>query len=109
MDPRHAFTLALVAWYLMATPSTPGGLTNPRTTLIKGSAPISEWVIRRGFDSAEECDEAKVAGMNKAKPIVQDDEAWKERRIRDPYSALNLVQLLVSQCIATDDPRLKEK
>jgi hypothetical protein len=106
---RRAAELALIGWYLMVPPSTPKGLTNPKAALIKGSAPISGWVIRKE-DSIrlEGCEEGKVAGMNKARPIAQDNEEWKKRRMHDPYSALSLVvQMLVAQCVATDDPRLK--
>jgi hypothetical protein len=63
MSVRHAAALALVGWYLMVPPVTPEGLTDPNATLVNGKAPISQWVIFRVYDSAEQCQRARRSGQ----------------------------------------------
>jgi hypothetical protein len=53
MKVRHTAALVLVGWYLMVTP--PG--YQPFGT---NQAPISRWALVGGFDSADQCDQAKM-------------------------------------------------
>ena len=89
---RHAVALVLVDWYLMVPPTKDGNHIDPFVTLPK-------WVVLRAFDTATACDEA-------------------QDQLRDRISHLNLQipgapaasgAAEFSQCIASHDPRLKEK
>jgi hypothetical protein len=80
MKTRHAAALALVGWYLMAPLS------------LQTNLPISEWNHIGSYDKATDCEDGRVALAEKNKHDPQ-----KYRLI------------LLSECIASDDPRLKEK
>ena len=74
MKPRHAVALALVGWYLMIPPDTPGGF---RRYEYKGPGiglvpvipePINEWQVVDGFDSAADCHAALEEDAKKEHP-----------------------------------------
>ena len=91
MCPRHVRALALVGWYLMI----------PSSTLPPGVAykePLRKWRIVRGFDTADDCqdflgtfseDSQQKQALNMLEPAYRD--------------------YMFAECVATDDPRLKEK
>jgi hypothetical protein len=83
----HAASLALVGWYLMAPPWY-NDEKEPRL-----HAPIADWEIIGSFDSADQCMHDLVEMANKARARSTP----KERRE------------FGIKCIASDDPRLKEK
>jgi hypothetical protein len=95
MNLRHATALALVGWYLMVPP-----IANTEAQWITESlvAPLSQWSSLQSFDTAKECeDEAakvkrQVSTKNQGGPVPL---------IQRPFA--------FAQCVATDDPRLKEK
>jgi hypothetical protein len=97
MNPRHAAALALVGWYLMVAP-------RDADYLFTVNAPLTKWIIVQSFDTAENCE------SNRSRQIDQTDrlgEYWyydtkKRETIGSPAKLAYL-------CIATDDPRLKEK
>jgi hypothetical protein len=60
---RHTAALVLVGWYLMVPPLTPEGLNDPNATLVNGTAPISQWVIFRAYDSADQCEQERRSGQ----------------------------------------------
>jgi len=86
MTLLHAAALALVVWHLIV-PSIYGDQLHPEY-------PLSQWVHLDSFDSAAEC---KRAGS----------EAQAGMASKDNF--LQTEQYRAWQCIATDDPRLKEK
>ena len=94
---RHAAALALVGWYLMAPPFTRDG--------VNSKALLFEWKQVASFDTTSECAE-HAAGMEKF--VAGRAEQNKDPRYRDTlrYAAQAFSQSL---CIASDDPRLKEK
>jgi hypothetical protein len=98
MNLRHAAALALVGWYLM----TPPPLFHSKVD-VDLDAPLSKWTVYSAFDSAQECEAEKVADFHLAnqKALGDPTDDPKLRGVRD--------QLMTAQCIATDDPRLKEK
>jgi hypothetical protein len=98
MNPRHTAVLALVGWYLMTPP--PLFHSRPDVDL---DAPLGKWTVYEALDSAKECEADRSATFHLANQKVLGDptDDPKLRAIRD--------QLAASQCIATDDPRLKEK
>lgn len=100
MTPRHAAALALVGWYLMVPPLGSGH--KPDT-----STPLSKWtiVIRGSFDTARQCDERHMKNVDGVseflKSYLRATPTAAEQESIDAVSA--------EKCIATDDPRLKEK
>jgi len=117
MKPRHAAALALVGWYLMVPPphtvlqgvgegapliARPAGEEGPsivqeEVEVPNPKAPLSQWSKEASFDTAKEC-EAKRKANRRAY-------AGFYRGLRD-YA---LTAAVSAQCVATDDPRLKEK
>jgi hypothetical protein len=85
MNLRHVAALALVGWYLLMPPMTPDRHFNT-------FGPLSKWSVAKAFDTAGECNnfksDALMESMTKKVAIGVEG-----------YSA--------SQCIASDDPRLK--
>ena len=97
MNPCHAAALPLVGWYLMVPPpvlhsSLPVDL----------AAPLSKWEIFSTHDSAAECEQGLVAFYKLSKTEQIANPSDERNRIR-------FYQLESSQCIASDDSRLKEK
>jgi hypothetical protein len=91
MKPRHAAALALLGWYLMAPP------VNPKLPEgIDAEAPLSHWSIMGSFDTASECVNLFAIRFKKKQPPT-------------PKGQLNHSLAKSSECIATDDPRLKRK
>jgi hypothetical protein len=92
MKLRHAAALALVGWYLMAPPVTPCpddcGADHQH---VDTAAPLSKWKMIESFDTAEGC------------------HRWQHQAelklTADTYTAWTRAHR--SECIATDDPRLK--
>jgi len=125
MTPRHAAALALVGWYLMTPP------TDYVTHLPNGSpnldAPFSYWRNEGSFDSAKECKVGLENNIEFAKQIekkVRKEESEQQESAEEEkmdqqgnvpkgfYRGLRgyaLTAAVSAQCIATDDPRLKEK
>jgi hypothetical protein len=106
MTLRHAAALALVGWYLMMPP------INPSTDNERLDAPVSEWVIDSSYDSAQECQQAihtlqrslmPPRGASAESVRSQAAKAGQHARATDYERAIAAI------CIATDDPRLKEK
>jgi hypothetical protein len=90
VKPRHAAALALVGWYLMTPP--PDNV----------NAPISQWDVGASYDSADQC----TRDLN---AILSTALARGTKRIKAGLPVLNDDPERRAQCIATDDPRLKEK
>jgi hypothetical protein len=102
MNPRHAAALALAGWYLMYPPQSldMSGVSakNAETEVPKrvkeysqlvDALPLSLWKTRDFFDTAQECKHQKDLDRNRSSGATAD--------------------LAFEKCIATDDPRLKEK
>jgi hypothetical protein len=107
MNLHHAAALALVGWYLMVPPtlaetSCSGILStldrwmdqdahdkacDEKSKIVNFRAPISEWHKFMPFEALAECEALRQRGS--------------ALRPSDP--------LFSAQCIATDDPRLKER
>jgi hypothetical protein len=129
MKPRHAAALSLVGWYLMTPP--PSYHHQPHEPLYDLTAPLKDWVHSGSFDSAKECSQAlaeyyadaekyrtakppPLAKNPKGQPVVScfgkvcanSQEWWSA--FRQPRQAF-LDSFADGECIASDDPRLKEK
>ena len=95
---RPAVILA-VGWYVMAPPLIGPSAMNDLRVDVK--AQLSEWTSNGSFDTASECREA----------LAEQTRDLKNRAAAATGTAKNNLRLLalMSQCIATDDPRLKGK
>ena len=105
MNLRHAAALALVGWYLMAPPTLSIGDTSDIKSgrwRTKVSAPVREWQILESFDSASDCENMK------GKLVMRGDKAM-DREKASSYKEAFAIASTQAVCIATDDPRLKEK
>ena len=93
MNLRHAAALALVGWYLMVPIPGNDPIPTPAVT-------FSKWVNIRSFDSAERCESGRqtIITVGEGGPQLM---GYPEQEVKKV--------LLLSQCVASDDPRLKEK
>ena len=102
MNLRHTSALALVGWYLMTPPISTSGSLNT-------DGPLSAWVEDSAHDSASACEQMKAEMLYAtaaARSLFPDSAENKHGRAT---LALNNDRYLNARCIATDDPRLKEK
>ena len=107
MTILHAAALALVGWYLMVPPDFTG-----RPHSIDSAAPISRWTIVTSFNSADICKKALTELQNKNGDPAKLDATGRLRRFQKRQPAdpeLARARVDNAACIATDDPRLKEK
>jgi hypothetical protein len=88
MKPRHAAALAFVGRYLMIPPQL--HWVGQHVTF-SSDAPLVEWKVAQPFDEAWKCDQTLMQNVVECGTC--------------PLASL----WLSAQCIATDDPRLKEK
>jgi hypothetical protein len=95
MNSRHAAALALVGWYLMVPPLTPGG--GPHEVLFH--APLSKWEVGEGHDTKAECE---VSLRESVKNMDRDANACEVGSC-----AVQVVEYAHGRCMASDDPRLK--
>jgi hypothetical protein len=88
MNARHAASLALVGWYLMAAP--PQSFRDNQYH----EAPLGEWIHKGTFHSEFECKQKLSNGCHevggKGMLGFEGPLCW-------------------ARCVASDDPRLKEK
>ena len=93
MKPRHAAALALVLWYLMAPPVS---------GIATGLEPLHWWFQIGSFDSLNECRQARRMMIDRFMNDLEKD-------YRDAAAVQGMDAFYYSECIATDDPRLKGK
>jgi hypothetical protein len=115
MNCRHAAEIAL-GWYLIAPP-----LVAPHD--INFSAPLSGWNKQATFDSADACEQARSklwtcgAILNDAQPgdpkeaCGQSMRTTSHAKSKEEASTIgsSASQDMLAECIAADDPSLKEK
>jgi hypothetical protein len=89
-------SLAVLGWYLMVPPLT----GRPAPDDLNLDAPLGRWTVYEAFDRAAECEEAKVRA---------DENLLAADQAGHPRPAWAHGQITMSQCIASDDPRLKER
>jgi len=107
MKFRHA-ALALLAWLLMVRPSN------------RDDAPLSEWTVSHSYVSEEACESALNKSRDQASAKLGRYDSMTEQqrdRLQHDQKAFDEEQAdkdsfdvaFRSACIASDDPRLKEK
>jgi len=123
MKPRHAAALALVGWYLV-WPHTLPNSTEPNLSL-----PLSQWARRGPLPSKSDCEDTRSSGLRRNDDPAQREEVkkqlprlraeiqreWPNQKMppdsyfdKDYWDDLRRM-MKASRCIASDDPRLKEK
>jgi hypothetical protein len=98
MKTHLTAAFALVLWHLM-TPS-------PGPTALLVAAPLSEWNRLATYDSADNCESALTALKNEAFTQAQYDcvsDRSRANLCHDDVASTN------SECVSTDDARLKEE
>jgi hypothetical protein len=102
MKPRHAAALALVGWYLMIPHMVQ---TGPFTSSFGGSkAPNGSWDVQATFGTSEACEAARTVY------VADTNNNFRYRSESDPMVRRELAEeKIVAECVATDDPRLKER
>ena len=104
MTLRHAAALALVGWYLMVPPYNDNFVIDSR-------APLSQWQVFMPYDDAATCEAVLTDRVRVATTVLN----HPERYTHDyrPGTADRFItqqrQFEFAQCIASDDPRRKEK
>ncbi len=101
MTLRHAAALVLVGWYFIMPPArtSPKGIVNMNI-----KAPLSRWQIVGRFDSIKDCNEYSDELRKMTREAENPNISPVEKRIEE--GTMNIL-LANSQCIATDDPRIK--
>ena len=117
MTLRYAAALALVGWYLMLPPLRAND--HGEITSLSSYALLSQWDVSESYDSAAECraGRAKRVRTMKEGPCVFTEGPCdpsgrchgKEKPCPQSEKKLFAQQAEFGQCVASDDPRLKEK
>jgi hypothetical protein len=102
MNLRHAAALSLVGWYLLQPPrSAPGKFD--------ASAPLSKWEQDSTHDSSAACEQAKLAMVYVSEMLLTSLRKSSESEHTRANVQFILRRYFAARCIATDDPRLKER
>jgi hypothetical protein len=104
MNLRDAAALALVGWYLMLPPLASSGLCD-------SEQPLSKWKQHYQYEKLSECEDY-VEGLRSHKWIAFQLSDDNIKRVPEPdRSGLSREKHCgdFAMCVASDDPRLKEK
>jgi hypothetical protein len=88
MKLLHVAALASIGWYLMIPPP----MSSDRL-MVELNAPLSKWRVFSPYATAAECAQGQI----------------KYAALTSKGDKLQHWQFIAAQCIASDDPRLKEK
>ncbi len=108
MSRRHATALALVGWYLMAPPIAYDSQRHAMGKVLNG-LPLSTWVLLSSFDTAKGCEDWRWGQVTSLASTIT--AAKKRAQTQEQLRNIDATwaQTDLAECIATDDPRLKEK
>ncbi len=100
MKFRHSVALTLAGWYLIVPPAG-------RTARVGLAMPLSQWTTVGAFDSAAKCESGKRKGL----PLIEKRIKKNAEKAGAPAhdSDVQLLAQRLLRCVASDDPRLKEK
>jgi hypothetical protein len=106
MDLRHAAVLAFTGWYLLAAP-----VRQPKSEppYLDEHAAYRDWKILHAFKTVDDCEGGQKRAVLDAES--RNLTAWSGgfAGIIDTDPKPWLTQQIDAECIASDDPRLKEK
>jgi hypothetical protein len=113
MNLRNAAALALVGWYLMGPPIGPGWHFDRNWQLterpwVRSQIPLNRWDILKSFDTAKEC-ESFMIDLKEGKATPDPDYPWFDLKDPNDPNDVDTIRDTHLVCIASDDPRLKEK
>jgi hypothetical protein len=109
MKPRHAAAPALVGWYLMLPPG------------FKSAAQLSKWEVQDSFDTAMECTQGRGNLMKSFRKALEEEQVQEKEALEKlpkdtavleatpPILRAYIREKYYARCVASDDPRLKEK
>lgn len=100
MSLRRAATLVLVSWYLML-PSQQGEPAN-----FNIHAPLTGWTVLEKYEDTAECERGKMDNLSRWYAKASADSPGTKAAEKD---VLMTIRLNYSECVASDDPRLKAK
>jgi hypothetical protein len=86
----RAAALATIGWYLLLPPITHDGA-------VRAEARLADWLNIGAYESSGDCEAARLRILDDPRPLHDKDHPSLRKQILD------------SVCIASDDPRLKEK
>jgi hypothetical protein len=91
MKPRHSAALALVGWALICPPFSGNSISD--------NAPLSAWKMTAFYPTEDVCNLQRTGAENSMTASAGGD------------STLEMAAAIMHkcQCIATDDPRLKDR
>jgi hypothetical protein len=105
MKSRHVAALVLVGWYLMVPPLQFLGPGNDpySVAVVDDAAPLSRWLPMMIFKTLRESDNFSTRFAKNTRKSVKTE--------RDEKDVETLIGIWLGkyQCVATDDPCLKEK
>jgi hypothetical protein len=97
MKTHYAAATALVVWHLMIPAASP--------TAVLVTAPLSQWIRTASYDSADSCESVLITLKNDAFAQARNDclpDSSRENLCHADVARTS------SECVSTDDPRLKE-
>jgi hypothetical protein len=97
MNLHHAAALALVGWYLMVPPN----VRDPSASAAS-IEPLDQWLNVRSFDTATACEDARTAMIGSYREELR-------KNTNSEHSFIGFSASSATECIASDDPRLKKK
>jgi hypothetical protein len=112
MTSRHAAALAFVCWYLMLPPQISGN--------VYFTASLSRWITADSYDSEARCREKLTSVQNGADSKVRavSSKMFAKQKQGEKLTTNEILNCLTAgaakemayraQCVASDDPRLKE-
>jgi hypothetical protein len=103
MNFRHAAALALAGWYLMLPPwSSPSKFDD--------KAPLNQWEQANAYDSAAVCEKSRYDTVKDLlKGHAPNGNLLDQKTLTPETADYNARLYAAARCIASDDPRLKEK
>ena len=114
MSPRGAAAIALVGWYLLTPPVLQSAPGQP-SKVLPLSTPIAKWTVTEVFDTADSCNSARHKHYQEGSDNLDKmkTDAGHSFLQNKPDEAAEFIALgnafMNAVCVATDDPRLKEK
>src|SRR5271163_1040992 len=102
---RHAFAVAMVAWYLMIPPID-------ASNKVDANAPLATWRKGVKFDSQDECQQSLkdvIQHPTTAAEYQAAAKATKKANMMPLTRAEMTKRMAESQCVAADDPRIRAK
>lgn len=101
MKLHHAAALALIGWFLMAPPASPG----PNGSFVtKTNLPLALWNNIGSYDQDGDCEEERRAFLDLKRTEPPSSPGFAQESLG---TKLSIVSSWSAVCVSSDDPRLK--